>query len=185
MRVLLINPFYPISETPSPPLGLAYLAAALEQAGVDVRVLDLVVYPYSDKMLAELLEEFKPALVGLTAVTMNVDHALSVARDVKRLAPQVVTVLGGLHVTFSASETLEACPDLDIAALGEGSGPSLSQRGHRGGRRPAGLKDRLSQRRYPPFSLPARLHPEPGHPAHACPPVAAAAVTAPWACPSA
>ena len=29
-RVLLINPFYPISETPAPPLGLAYLAGALE-----------------------------------------------------------------------------------------------------------------------------------------------------------
>lgn len=120
MRVLLINPFYPISETPSPPLGLAYLAAALEQAGVDVRVLDLVVYPYSEQMLADLLQDFKPALVGLTAVTMNVDRALSLVRDVKRLAPQVVTALGGPHVTFSASETLEACPDLDIVALGEG-----------------------------------------------------------------
>ena len=47
MRVLLINPFYPISETPSPPLGLAYLGAALEAAGMEVRVLDLVVRPYS------------------------------------------------------------------------------------------------------------------------------------------
>jgi len=120
MRVLLINPFYPISETPSPPLGLAYLAAALEQAGVDVRVLDLVVYPYSEQVLAKLLEEFKPALVGLTAVTMNVDGALSVVSDVKRLAPHVVTALGGPHVTFSATETLVACPDLDIVALGEG-----------------------------------------------------------------
>jgi anaerobic magnesium-protoporphyrin IX monomethyl ester cyclase len=43
MRVLLINPFYPISETPSPPLGLAYLAAALEQIGVQVKILDYVV----------------------------------------------------------------------------------------------------------------------------------------------
>jgi radical SAM superfamily enzyme YgiQ (UPF0313 family) len=120
MRVLLINPFYPISETPSPPLGLAYLAAALEEAGVDVRVLDLVVHPYSEQMLATLLEEFKPALVGLTAVTMNVDRALSVVKDVKRLAPRVVTVLGGPHVTFSPSETLKACPGLDVAALGEG-----------------------------------------------------------------
>jgi radical SAM superfamily enzyme YgiQ (UPF0313 family) len=120
MRVLLINPFYPISETPSPPLGLAYLAAVLEQAGVEVRVLDLVVYPFSEQLLAKAIEEFKPALVGLTAVTMNVDRALSVARDVKRLAPQVVTVMGGPHVTFTPSETLEACPDLDIVALGEG-----------------------------------------------------------------
>jgi radical SAM superfamily enzyme YgiQ (UPF0313 family) len=120
MRVLLINPFYPISETPSPPLGLAYLAAALEEAGIEVRVLDLVVTPYAEEMLATLLDEFHPKLVGLTAVSMNVDHALSVVADVKRLAPQVFTVMGGPHVTFSAAETLAACPDLDAVALGEG-----------------------------------------------------------------
>jgi radical SAM superfamily enzyme YgiQ (UPF0313 family) len=120
MRVLLINPFYPISETPSPPLGLAYLAAALQAAGDEVRVLDLVVYPYSETLLAQIVEEFKPGLVGLTAVTMNVDHALRLAGDVKRLAPETATVMGGPHVTFSARETLEACPALDGVVLGEG-----------------------------------------------------------------
>jgi anaerobic magnesium-protoporphyrin IX monomethyl ester cyclase len=60
MRVLLINPFYPISETPSPPLGLAYLAAALEEAEVEVRVLDLVVTPYRAEMLAKLLDDIQP-----------------------------------------------------------------------------------------------------------------------------
>ena len=120
MRVLLINPFYPISETPSPPLGLAYLAAALEEAGIEVRVLDLVVSPYSEEMLAELLEEFRPGVVGSTAVTMNVVAALAVIDDVKRLAPQVFTVMGGPHATFSAAETLAACPALDAVALGEG-----------------------------------------------------------------
>ncbi len=47
----MINPFYPISETPSPPLGLAYLASALTAAGVEVKILDLVVFPYSQSML--------------------------------------------------------------------------------------------------------------------------------------
>jgi hypothetical protein len=60
MRVLLINPFYPISETPSPPLGLAYLGAALEQAGVRVKILDYVVYPYRRDALESVLKEFKP-----------------------------------------------------------------------------------------------------------------------------
>jgi radical SAM superfamily enzyme YgiQ (UPF0313 family) len=120
MRVLLINPFYPISETPSPPLGLAYLAAALQAEGIAVRVLDLVVYPYSEPLLAEVLDEFRPQVVGLTAVTMNVDRALAVAADLKRLAPDVVAVMGGPHVTFSARPTLEACEPLDAVVLGEG-----------------------------------------------------------------
>ena len=57
MRVLLINPFYPISETPSPPLGLAYLASALSAAGIAVKILDLVVFPYSQAMLQNMLQK--------------------------------------------------------------------------------------------------------------------------------
>jgi radical SAM superfamily enzyme YgiQ (UPF0313 family) len=120
MRVLLINPFYPISETPSPPLGLAYLAAALEAAGVEVRVLDLVVFPYSRRLLETVLQDFAPRVVGLTAVTMTFDHAARVVRDVKSLAPEIVTVMGGPHVTFCAAQTMTACPELDIIVLGEG-----------------------------------------------------------------
>jgi radical SAM superfamily enzyme YgiQ (UPF0313 family) len=120
MRILLINPFYPISETPSPPLGLAYIAAALEEAGHEVRVLDLVVAPCDDGLLRRLLEDFRPQMAGATAVTMTVAKAGAVLADVKRIDPRIVTVMGGPHVTFSARETLEACPELDVAVLGEG-----------------------------------------------------------------
>ena len=67
MRVLLINPFYPISETPSPPLGLAFLAGALEQAGIEVKILDCVVFAYHRDSLTSLIREFKPDLAGATA----------------------------------------------------------------------------------------------------------------------
>ena len=80
MRVLLINPYYPISETPSPPLGLAFLAGALKRAGVEVQVLDCVVFPLSADRLSALIHDFQPDLVGATAVSMTVDHALSVCQ---------------------------------------------------------------------------------------------------------
>ena len=120
MRVLLINPFYPISETPSPPLGLAFLAAALEAAGVEVKILDLVVYPYSRRILESLLKDFKPQMVGITAVTMTFDNAIKVIKDVKRIDPPILTVMGGPHVTFCAQDTLKGYPELDIIVLGEG-----------------------------------------------------------------
>ncbi len=120
MRTLLINPFYPISETPSPPLGLAFLAAALEQAGVEVRILDFVVIPYSRTRLESVLGEFRPHMVGITSVTMTVDHALTLVKQVKRADPHMVTVMGGPHVSFRAQATMEACPELDIIVTGEG-----------------------------------------------------------------
>ncbi len=119
-RVLLINPFYPISETPSPPLGLAYLAGALEAAGVAVRLLDSVVAPLTREQLAGELAAFAPHWVGVTAVTMTVNRALEIVRHVKTFAPGVRTVMGGPHVTFTAEATLQAVPELDVIVRGEG-----------------------------------------------------------------
>jgi len=120
MRILLINPYYPISETPSPPLGLAYLAAALSEAGADVRILDLVVYPYSRSMLHTLLNSFDPQIAGVTSVTMTFDNAMEVFRDLKHINPDILTVMGGPHVSFCATRTLADHPELDIIVFGEG-----------------------------------------------------------------
>ncbi|MFO7560321.1 MAG: radical SAM protein [Desulfobacterales bacterium] len=120
MRFLLVNPYYPIAEGPSPPLGIAFLGAALERAGVEVKVLDLVVYPYSKMMLESVLDTFDPHFVGSTAVTMSFDNAIQVISDVKSINPKIYTVMGGPHVTFCARETMEAFPELDFVVLGEG-----------------------------------------------------------------
>ena len=120
MRVLLINPFYPISETPSPPLGLAYLGAALEQAGARVKILDYVVRPYTSTGLESVVKSFKPHIAGATAVTMTFEHARRVLRDLKTIDPEILTVMGGPHVTFCARETLTDFPELDVVVRGEG-----------------------------------------------------------------
>jgi radical SAM superfamily enzyme YgiQ (UPF0313 family) len=119
-RVLLINPFYPITETPSPPLGLAYLAGALEAAGVSVQILDLVVMPKTPTTIAEALNRFQPDVVGVTAVTMSAETAFTIVREVKAIAPEMMTVMGGPHVTFSTDATLSAVPELDVIVRGEG-----------------------------------------------------------------
>ena len=120
MRVLLINPYYPLTEMPSPPLGLCYVAAAFERAGATVRILDLVVSPYSRDRIEKLLREFRPRLVGATCVTMSFNAAMMVLRDTKAIDPSIITVMGGPHVTYRARETLVEEPALDLAVLGEG-----------------------------------------------------------------
>lgn len=120
MRFLLVNPYYAISETPSPPLGLAYIGAALEAAGVHVALRDFVVSPYNDHALQSFIADFSPQAVGVTSVTMTFDEAARVVRDVKRMNPGIFTVMGGPHVTFCAEKTLSALPELDVIVLGEG-----------------------------------------------------------------
>lgn len=138
-RVLLINPAYPLSETPSPPLGLAYLAGALEAAGIPVGILDLVVMPWTAETIARALERLQPAVVGVTAVTMNAETAFDVIREVKRAAPEVLTVMGGPHATFSTAVTLEAVPELDVIVRGEGEQTLLALLAEGGRRRWDGI----------------------------------------------
>ncbi len=120
MRVLLINPFYPMTEMPSPPLGLSYVAGAFCEAGAEVKVLDLVVEAYSREILSELLQNFNPDLVGLTAVTMNFNGACELLEEIKDIQPSVRTIMGGPHVTFNAREELINNPALDMIVAGEG-----------------------------------------------------------------
>jgi radical SAM superfamily enzyme YgiQ (UPF0313 family) len=120
MRFLLINPYYPISEGPSPPLGIAFLGAALEKAGVEVQVADFVVNPYSFSFLEEILKRFQPQFVGITSVTMTFNTAAEIVKDIKKIDPNIVTVMGGPHVSFCAEETMNLFPEIDIIVKGEG-----------------------------------------------------------------
>ena len=51
MKVALIVSPYPLEESPAPPLGLCYAAAAFESAGVEVKIFDYLVRGYTPEKL--------------------------------------------------------------------------------------------------------------------------------------
>jgi len=119
-RVLLINPPYPGAEGLHVALSLPSLGAVLERAGVEVQVLDLLVTRNCPRNIERKLTEFKPDIVGITAVTMNYPTACRIVQTCKEIAPKLITVIGGPHVTFSAAETLHEAPFIDIVVIREG-----------------------------------------------------------------
>ncbi len=120
MRVLLVNPPTPLEERPNPPLGLAFVAAALEGAGIEVKIIDMVTHRLDRERLAEHLADYRPDILGTTAVTMTFLGAIQVLRDARAIDPDLLTMMGGPHVTFTAKETLAQVPELDIIVMGEG-----------------------------------------------------------------
>ncbi len=119
MKVALIAPPFPLDEAPSPPLGLCYVAAAFREAGAEVILLDYIVEKYAPEKMRRSLEEFQPDAVGTTAVTMNFKGAAEILSDVKTFFPDLVTIIGGPHVTFDSADTLRQYPAIDVVALGE------------------------------------------------------------------
>ena len=102
------------------PMGILYIGAALENAGHDVRVLDLLVSRCDKKAVQKALEDFVPEMVGITSVTMNWPEASRILSWVKDTDAGIKTVAGGPHVTFTWKEIGETAPWIDYLVLGEG-----------------------------------------------------------------
>jgi anaerobic magnesium-protoporphyrin IX monomethyl ester cyclase len=120
MRTLLVNPPYAFSEVPIIPMGIAYIAGVLEHTGNEVQILDLLVSKYSEEKISRKLEEYQPDIIGVTSVTMNYPIASEILKVCKGVDKDIITVIGGPHVTFSAVETLNEAPWIDIVVRGEG-----------------------------------------------------------------
>ncbi len=120
MKTLLINPPYAFSEIPIMPMGIAYIAGVLEHNGNEVQILDLLVSKYSKEKIKRRLEEYQPDIVGVTSVTMNYPVASDILNYCKSVNKDIVTVIGGPHVTFCPVETLNEAPWIDVVVRGEG-----------------------------------------------------------------
>ncbi|MGB2885734.1 MAG: cobalamin-dependent protein, partial [Dehalococcoidia bacterium] len=120
MRTLLVNPPYAFSEIPILPMGIAYIAGVLEDTENEVQILDLLVSKYSAEKIRRKLEEYQPDIVGVTSVTMNYPVASEILKHCKQVDKDIITIIGGPHVTFSAVETLNEAPWIDIVVRGEG-----------------------------------------------------------------
>jgi radical SAM superfamily enzyme YgiQ (UPF0313 family) len=102
------------------PLGIGYLAAVLEENQYEVNVMDCQsVRPTQQQLEAELSKQ-KPDIVGVTASTLTFWPAVNVVKTAKRTLPNVLTILGGSHVTALPQQTLESVPEADIVVRGEG-----------------------------------------------------------------
>ncbi len=120
MRVLLINPPYPVIESLTMPLGLLYLAARLEQAGCEVHLEDLQLSRSPLTRLEVALHQHPPAVAGITSFSLNLSVASRILKKVKGLSPDTVTVWGGPHVSFDDMEILLRHPWVNVVVRGEG-----------------------------------------------------------------
>lgn len=125
-NVLLVSPpkgKSQLGKVPMPPLGLASIAAVLEQDGHKVEILDCPLYDIENDGLEHEIKSRKPDVVGITGTTWTRFEQFNAAKASKRALPDVPVVLGGPHVTFTAANTLENLKDVDFVVKGEGEEP--------------------------------------------------------------
>jgi hopanoid C-3 methylase len=112
-----LGPFFRIE-----PLGMEYIAAALEACGHRVTLADL----RFSRSLSTVLKRARPSLVGIAAMhALETDEVLALARRVRALSPDVPIVIGGQ--TAAAFPEPFLIPEISAVVLddGERALPSL------------------------------------------------------------
>ncbi|MDH3438866.1 MAG: B12-binding domain-containing radical SAM protein [Betaproteobacteria bacterium] len=101
------------------PLGTLYVAACLQRAGHEVRLMNGAFLTH-----AEILREvttFAPQVAGIYATTFGWPKALATAADIKSLDQGIITVAGGPYPMAVQARCLEGAGQcIDIVVTGEG-----------------------------------------------------------------
>ncbi|MFH0839995.1 MAG: radical SAM protein [Candidatus Omnitrophota bacterium] len=127
MRIMLLYPkwtgdyglFASFAKKAStwPPLNLAYLAAAAEAKGHEVKIIDGEAEAMSLKDMINETEAFKPDIIGITATTPFYHFANELAAGIKQRIAKVPIVIGGPHITILKERAFD--PFFDYAFIGE------------------------------------------------------------------
>ncbi len=120
MRVTLVNPNYDEPRVlkfmglPSIPIGLAYVAATLEQAGHEVKVVDAFGFKYNVEKTVEEAIKTDPEFIGISCVTCNIDYGKQIAEKLRARFP---VAIGGTMPSLEPDTVVDYA---DYIMYGEG-----------------------------------------------------------------
>ncbi|UCG29179.1 MAG: cobalamin-dependent protein [candidate division WOR-3 bacterium] len=106
-----------------PPLGLAYIAGKLESRGYSVRIVDFEV---ERRPLTYWLDMYQPKYLGISGTSHTRFESFRLAKEAKGYAPEIVTIYGGVHATFTGVNTLLHVTEIDYVVCGEGEDTTVA-----------------------------------------------------------
>lgn len=131
MKIFLVNPPFieaygqyaaaaKMGAQPQMPLGICYIAAVLENMGHEIKLIDASVEEMSIIDVVEEVKKWKPDIVGTTSTTPIYAATRMILEKVKKSDPNIITILGGFHITALPERTMQECVEADYGVVGEG-----------------------------------------------------------------
>jgi len=138
-KILLIQPPYSIwpgeSKIAQPPLGLAYIAAVMENEGYTIKIIDSPLEGYEQEVklqdgryryglnidqIMEKVKGFSPEIVGISCSFSTLfDTVCEISRAIKEYNSNIKICVGGAHPTAVPGEMVEK-KEFDFVIIGEG-----------------------------------------------------------------
>lgn len=102
-----------------PPMDLLYIAAALEEVGAKVRIVDYPAHEGTWETLERDVREFQPDALILSITTPTLPDDAIAAAKAKAIDPTIIALSKGAHFLQLDRPALEQYPQLDLVMRGE------------------------------------------------------------------
>jgi anaerobic magnesium-protoporphyrin IX monomethyl ester cyclase len=129
-KILLISaPYKYLKALQTMPLGLINLGTILNNAGFQVKLIDInsekplnkecISDPLSPKEFLKKFRQYDPDIVAISSITENFPIAMHILQLCKKENEHIKTLYGGIHATYQAEPCLKTNNFLDVVAVGE------------------------------------------------------------------
>ncbi|MEK7841149.1 MAG: radical SAM protein, partial [Deltaproteobacteria bacterium] len=129
-KIVLVNPPYAAWDTSVPlpktlenttaSFGLCCLASVLREKGYEPKILEAGALRLTLKQTLAYIIKERPQVVGFRASTISFLNAAFLAKEIKEYDKNIITLIGGPHVTALPMETIQDFPQFDAGIIGEG-----------------------------------------------------------------
>jgi anaerobic magnesium-protoporphyrin IX monomethyl ester cyclase len=125
-KLLFVEPprnyWFVMGEYLPPPSVLLILAAYVERElpDLEIDILDCQAERMNWQGLEKYIESSKPSMVLTSGFTCNAYSCARTCEIAKKIDDKIITVVGGIHFSFTPEESLMNFPEIDIIVRGEG-----------------------------------------------------------------
>lgn len=114
--IILVNGYR--TDCPFLPVGIGYVAQAIEDAGFDYDVCDVNLQ--TPDQILQIIHYSKAKFVGCGTMTYEVEKNYELLQAIRECMPDTIIILGGPHAIAAQSEIFQECPAIDLVIQGEG-----------------------------------------------------------------
>ena len=125
-KLLFVEPpknyWFVMGEYLPPPSSLLILSAYVQQElpELKIEILDCQAEQMNWEGLEKYIESSKPSIVLTSGFTCNAYTCVKTCEIAKKVDENIITIVGGIHFSFTSEESLVNFPEIDIVIRGEG-----------------------------------------------------------------
>ena len=107
-----------VKQSLTPPIGLLYVAGALEDYGHKVEIIEYFLEDNPDEKIISSIASYD--VVGIETYTLGKEDTFHIAKQIKQFDESIPIIIGGPHCTFYPERALIDIPYANVSVCGEG-----------------------------------------------------------------